>query len=149
MDILKKLASDHGDLRRRIKEIQGFLQRHGGPSGDRLGESSARELFRMQKTLAEALKAHEREEERFMAETLVRAGAEAEPLIKAVEGDHKSLGDLLRILDTMSDVRTQHSAYSIRFTSHSLAYALERHLSYEEQHVFPLIARLMAGARSA
>ena len=144
--VLQELLQDHKELRRRMKDIQDYLQKVGFSNGDRLGKTAGEELYLMQKALSEAIKAHERKEERLMAATLAKPGAAAEALLKTVEGDHKTLDCLLQILDSMSDLRDQHTTYAIRFTAHSLAYALERHLDYEEKNVFPLVARTLSSA---
>ncbi|HVC08786.1 MAG TPA: hemerythrin domain-containing protein [Elusimicrobiota bacterium] len=148
MDIIDDFLEKHEEIRRLMDAVAGCFP-HEPASLDEFRPEMLKRLKETADSLIAKLEEHEALEQRFLSEIARDVGPEGADCIAAVSADHEAINDISNIFESISRLTEEKNSYSFRFAVSSLAYRLNRHLSYEENKVFPCLRRTVSPARLA
>ncbi len=141
MDILDLLVADHENLRRLMAAMTNHLgdQRSTGPNDivelDRFGlaEANAR--------LVSAFITHERLEDRCLLSAIRALEASGGLSAHDISEDHQTLRQLFQLLTAVERTCDGRHVHALREVLERVERALEKHLEYEEEILFPSIRK--------
>lgn len=145
MDSIDRLMTEHAALRRDASALGALLGPQRGVGWDDESDCDVSKFREARDRLAHDLAEHERKEERFISRHLHAPGSgelEAE-----VERAHKTLNNLVTLLQSAVVLCAQGRVHRLRTISARVCEELETHLQYEEQILFPLLREPRAARR--
>lgn len=145
MDAVDLLLDDHAQLRRLAAGLARRLGPQKGVGWDDVSRCDLAALRAAQDELMEALTLHESREERVFAERL--PADSREDLQRAVERAHESLNGLVSLMRSLAALCSGGRVHALRVMAARVSEELERHLSFEEKALMPLLRRGPAAGR--
>jgi iron-sulfur cluster repair protein YtfE (RIC family) len=141
MENIKSLIEEHAALRRLMKGIESVIGAQRGVGWDDQAFCEMAALRAAQQRFHDELKDHEIKEERLIDAMLRDCPAERTALEASIRRTHVSLEGMTALLGTLSGICDGTHVYAVRTMAERLREDLEAHLKYEEDVLFPYLAR--------
>ncbi len=138
-DLFSSLLEEHAELRRALAAMAGLLGKaHGVGWEDQMNLDLPR-LKEAERRFSAMLKTHERKEEEHLSGLLRRLISQGELPPQALDTGYAAVRDIFRLLETVTGLCDGQHVYALRTLMSKVTEDLERHLTYEERELFPLL----------
>lgn len=138
-DAINELLKGHAQLREQMGAMLALLGRAKGPGWDDATRLDMQSVHEAEFRFSAALKDHESTEERFLSAAISRLSQDGRLAAGALESEHRALKNIFELLQSVTWLCDGEHIHRLRWVMSATAEILERHLSYEERELFPLI----------
>lgn len=137
MTTMDRLNEDHQRLRSCLAGMGELLGRPNDPGWYDEKDLDRPRLAEVRRQLHEAFRAHEELERLVLSQALARLSARGGLPPGCIESAHRSIRDILQLLDAVAHVCDGRHVHSLRSVASRAAEEVERHLAYEERELLP------------
>lgn len=145
MDIVDVFLERHGALRAQLAALEAPFKRPHGVGWDDCVSLDCPRLQRNIEAFFSSLRAHEAEEDDFMAEVAALIKLD-EPTRAAFENGRRAVADIMKLLGAVAFSFDGEHVHRVRELLTRMSGEVEAHLAFEEKSLFPMMRERLPAA---